>query len=41
MEYKNVSAFINRHAEIEYLNKWISEESKNILFFYGPKSSGK
>jgi AAA+ ATPase superfamily predicted ATPase len=41
MEYKNVSAFINRHAEMEYLNKWISEEPKNILFFYGPKSSGK
>jgi len=41
MEYKNVSAFINRQAEIEYLNKWINEEPKNILFFYGPKSSGK
>ncbi len=41
MEYKNVSAFINRQAEIEYLDKWINEEPKNILFFYGPKSSGK
>ena len=41
MEYKNVSAFINRQAEIKYMEKWISEEPKSILFFYGPKSSGK
>jgi AAA+ ATPase superfamily predicted ATPase len=41
MEYTNVSAFINRQAEIEYLTKWMSEQPKNILFFYGPKSSGK
>lgn len=41
MEYKNVSAFINRQAELEYINRWINEEPKNILFFYGPKSSGK
>jgi hypothetical protein len=41
MEYKNVSAFINRQAEIRYLKEWINEEPKHILFFYGPKSSGK
>ena len=41
MQYTNVSAFINRQAEISYLKKWINEEPKNILFFYGPKSSGK
>ncbi len=41
MEYTNISAFINRQAEIEYLTKWMSEQPKNILFFYGPKSSGK
>ncbi|MDZ7761057.1 MAG: ATP-binding protein [Desulfovermiculus sp.] len=41
MEYKNVSAFINRQAEIEYIKQWIEEEPKDILFFYGPKSSGK
>ena len=41
MEYKNVSAFINRQEEIEYIKQWIDEEPKHILFFYGPKSSGK
>ena len=41
MEYTNVSAFINRQEEIGYLKQWIEEEPKNILFFYGPKSSGK
>jgi len=38
---KNTAAFINRKKEINYLNSWISEEGKNILFLYGPKSSGK
>ena len=38
MEYKNTAAFINRQAEIEYLEKWIQEEPGQILFFYGPKS---
>jgi hypothetical protein len=41
MNYTNVSAFINRQDEIRYLKKWINEQPKNILFFYGPKSSGK
>jgi len=41
MQYKNVSAFINRQDEIAYIKQWIEEEPKNILFFYGPKSSGK
>mgnify|MGYP006283304499 CR=1 FL=1 len=41
MEYTNVSAFINRQDEIEYIKQWIEEEPKHILFFYGPKSSGK
>jgi len=41
MEYKNVAAFINRQAEMEYLKKWIEEEPNQILFFFGPKSSGK
>ncbi len=41
MEYKNVSAFINRQGEIAYLNEWVGQEPNQILFFYGPKSSGK
>ena len=41
MEYKNVAAFINRQSEIEYLKKWVEEEPNQILFFFGPKSSGK
>ncbi len=41
MEYKNEPAFINRQEEIGYLKEWIGERPKNILFFYGPKSSGK
>ena len=41
MEYKNVAAFINRQADMEYLKKWIEEEPNQILFFFGPKSSGK
>ena len=41
MEYKNVAAFVNRQAEIEYLKKWVEEEPNQILFFFGPKSSGK
>lgn len=41
MEYKNEPAFINRQEEIAYLQQWIEERPKSILFFYGPKSSGK
>ncbi len=41
MEYKNEPAFINRQQEIEYIKQWIEERPNHILFFYGPKSSGK
>ncbi|WP_051564585.1 ATP-binding protein [Desulfovermiculus halophilus] len=41
MEYKNEPAFINRQEEITYIQKWLEESPKYILFFYGPKSSGK
>lgn len=41
MEYKNEPAFINRIKDLEYLKAWIMERPKHILFFYGPKSSGK
>ena len=37
----NIAPFINREREMEFLNSWIAEEPKNILFLYGPKSSGK
>ena len=41
MEYKNEPAFINRQEEIRYLKKWMEERPNQILFFFGPKSSGK
>ena len=41
MEYKNEPAFINRLEELKYLEQWIKERPNHILFFYGPKSSGK
>lgn len=41
MQYKNEPAFINRQVEMAYLQSWIAERPKHILFFYGPKSSGK
>ena len=41
MEYKNEPAFINRQDEISYLKTWIEERPNQILFFFGPKSSGK
>ncbi len=41
MEYKNVAAFINRQEEMGHLKEWIAQEPNHILFFYGPKSSGK
>jgi hypothetical protein len=34
-------AFVNREAEMLYLKTWISARPENILFLYGPKSSGK
>ena len=41
MEYKNEPAFINRQEEISYLKKWMEERPNQILFLFGPKSSGK
>jgi len=34
-------AFVNREDELAYLETWISARPENILFLYGPKSSGK
>ncbi len=34
-------AFVNRKDELAYLQSWISAKPENILFLYGPKSSGK
>lgn len=34
-------AFVNRKDELAYLKTWISAKPENILFLYGPKSSGK
>ncbi len=41
MEYKNVSPFIDRDEEMSFLENWIKVGPKQILFLYGPKSSGK
>jgi len=41
MEWTKESAFINRKQELNYLKQWISEEPDNLLFIFGPKSSGK
>ena len=37
----NKAPFINRQKELAYLQSWIDEEAKNLLFIFGPKSSGK
>ena len=39
--YTQKSAFINRKNELKYLCDWINREPNDILFIYGPKSSGK
>jgi len=39
--YLKEPAFINRKEALKYLNSWISQRSDNILFLFGPKSSGK
>ena len=39
--YKKEPAFINRDEEIDFLKDWIAQRPEHILFFYGPKSSGK
>ncbi|WP_291322771.1 ATP-binding protein [Desulfonatronospira sp.] len=41
MKYKKEPAFINRQTEIAYLRLWTEQRPESILFFYGPKSSGK
>ena len=40
-QFTNRSPFINRQQEIAFLESWVAEEANNILFIYGPKSSGK
>ena len=41
MEYSKQPAFINRQQEIKFLGNWIAEKPENLLFIFGPKSSGK
>ena len=41
MEWTKRPAFINRKKELDFLKQWITEQPENILFLYGPKSSGK
>ncbi len=41
MEWSKQPAFINRKKEVAFLKQWIAEKPENILFIYGPKSSGK
>ncbi|MDQ7031419.1 MAG: ATP-binding protein, partial [Desulfonauticus sp.] len=33
--------FINREKEIQYLKDWVNHLPKEILWLYGPKSTGK
>ncbi|RMH68855.1 MAG: hypothetical protein D6675_14575, partial [Gemmatimonadetes bacterium] len=41
MKWKMESAFVNRQAELAFLNDWVANEPGRLLFIYGPKSSGK
>jgi uncharacterized protein len=41
MLYKDKTAFINRKKEFEFLTQRMEGEPQDILFIYGPKSSGK
>jgi len=41
IEYRRKIAFINRTKELEFLSGWINDEPNELLFIYGPKSSGK
>ena len=41
MNYSKEPAFINRTSEMKFLRDWIGERPENLLFIYGPKSSGK
>ena len=40
-KFTNQDAFINRKDEFNFLQDWINQKPNNILFIYGPKSSGK
>jgi len=39
--YTDKEAFINRKKELCDLKNWIHRKPNDILFIYGPKSSGK
>ncbi len=41
LEWTKEPAFVNRKQELGYLEQWISEKPDNLLFIFGPKSSGK
>jgi len=41
MKYTIEDAFVNRRDELTYLYEWINQKPNDILFIYGPKSSGK
>ncbi|KPA09762.1 ATP-binding protein [Candidatus Magnetomorum sp. HK-1] len=40
-DYSIKSSFINRQKELSFIYDWFHREPNNILFLYGPKSSGK
>jgi len=41
IEYNTKTTFINRKEELLFLENWINHTPNEILFIYGPKSSGK
>ena len=41
MKWTKKTAFINRFEELNFLNRWASQQPENVLFLFGPKSSGK
>ena len=41
LDWTKEPAFINRKQEFSFLEAWISEKPDNLLFIFGPKSSGK
>jgi len=41
IEYTDKPAFINRKQDLQYLHDRMNRTPKDILFIYGPKSSGK
>lgn len=41
IEYKQEVAFVNRETELNYLEGFLNKMPSEILFIYGPKSSGK